>query len=79
MKFITEVNNSINGFVWGMFGLILLIGTGVLMTILTGGFQVTRIGHWFKNTLGSMFSKKVIGHTLEKGAISAMRKNITVS
>ena len=67
---ITQVNNSINGFVWGMFGLILLIGTGILMTVLTGCFQITKIGHWFKNTLGSMFSRKVIGHTKEKGAIS---------
>ena len=70
MEIITEVNNSINGFVWGMFGLILLIGTGILMTVATGFFQVSRIGHWFKHTLGSLFSKKVIGHTKEKGAIS---------
>ena len=70
MEMITQVNNSINGFVWGMFGLVLLIGTGILMTAVTGFFQVSRIGHWFKNTLGSMFTKKVIGHTKEKGTIS---------
>ena len=66
MEMITQVNNSINGFVWGMFGLVLLIGTGILMTAVTGFFQVSRIGHWFKNTLGSMFTKKVIGHTKER-------------
>ena len=70
MELITQVNDSINGFVWGMFGLVLLIGTGILMTAATGFFQVTRIKHWFKHTLGSLFSKKVIGHTKEKGAIS---------
>ena len=70
MEIITQVNDSINGFVWGMFGLVLLIGTGILMTASTGFFQVTRIGHWFKNTLGSMFTKKVMGHTKEKGTIS---------
>ena len=70
MEIITQVNNSINGFVWGMFGLVLLIGTGILMTSVTGFFQVSRIGHWFKHTLGSMFTKKVIGHTKEKGSIS---------
>ena len=70
MELITQVNDSINGFVWGMFGLVLLIGTGILMTVLTGCFQVTRIKHWFKHTLGSLFTKKVIGHTKEKGAIS---------
>ena len=70
MEIITQVNDSINGFVWGMFGLVLLIGTGILMTASTGFFQVTRIGHWFKNTLGSMFTKKVMGHSKEKGTIS---------
>ena len=70
MEIITQVNDSINSFVWGMFGLALLIGTGILMTAATGFFQVTRIGHWFKQTLGSMFTKKVIGHTKEKGSIS---------
>ena len=70
MEIITQVNNSINGFVWGMFGLVLLIGTGILMTCCTGFFQVTRIRHWFQKTLGSMFTKKVMGHTKEKGTIS---------
>lgn len=70
MEIITQVNNAINSFVWGMFGLVLLIGTGILMTVLTGFFQVTRIKHWFKQTLGSLFTRKVIGHTKEKGSIS---------
>ena len=70
MEIITQVNNSINGFVWGMFGLVLLIGTGILMTSLTGFFQVSRIGHWCMHILGSMFTKKVMGHTKEKGTIS---------
>ena len=70
MEIITQVNNSINGFVWGMFGLVLLIGTGILMTCCTGFFQVTRIRHWFQKTLGSMFTKKVMSHTKEKGTIS---------
>ena len=70
MEIITNVNDSINSFVWGMFGLVLLIGTGVLMTVLTGGFQVTRISHWWKHTIGSLFTKKVMGHTKDKGTIS---------
>ena len=70
MEIITQVNDSINGFVWGMFGLVLLIGTGILMTVLTGCFQITHIKHWFRKTLGSLFTKKVMGHTKEKGAIS---------
>ena len=67
---ITQVNNSINGFVWGYVGLALLIGTGIITTILTKCFQVGHLGHWWKNTIGSMFQKKVIGHSKEKGTIS---------
>ena len=70
LEIIESVNGSINSFVWGMFGLVLLIGTGILMTCLTGWFQITHIKHWFKRTLGSMFTKRVMSHTKEKGTIS---------
>ena len=42
------INDVINEFVWVKIGIFLLIGTGILMTVLTGFFQVTHIGHWFK-------------------------------
>ncbi len=67
---IAEINGSINGVVWGAFGLTLLIGTGVITTLCTKVFQVSHIGHWWKNTIGSLFKKNVIGHTKEKGTIS---------
>ncbi len=67
---ISEVNGSVNGVVWGVFGLALLIGTGIIVTLCTKFFQVSHIGLWFKNTLGSMFKKDVIKHRKEKGTIS---------
>ena len=67
---IAEINGSINGVVWGAFGLTLLIGTGVITTLCTKVFQVSHIGLWWKNTIGSLFKKNVIGHTKEKGTIS---------
>ncbi len=73
VEWITKVNGEINSVVWGMPGLILLIGTGILMTCLTKCFQISHIGHWFKQTLASMFKKDVIGHTKEKGSISAFQ------
>ncbi len=73
LKWLESFNGEINGIVWGMPGLILLIGTGILMTCLTKVFQISHIGHWFKQTLGSMFKKDVIGHTKEKGSISAFQ------
>ena len=67
---IAEINGSINGVVWGVFGLTLLIGTGVITTLCTKVFQVSHFGLWWKNTIGSLFKKNVIGHTKEKGTIS---------
>lgn len=67
---VTEINNSINTFVWVTLGLALLIGTGVLMTVLTKFFQVFHFGHWMKETIGKVFTKKVSGHTKDRASIS---------
>ncbi len=67
---VAEINGAVNSVVWGKYGLILLIGTGILMTVVTKVFQVSHIGLWWKNTIGSLFSKNVIGHSKEKGSIS---------
>ena len=67
---VTEVNNSINTFVWVTLGLALLIGTGILMTALTKFFQVGHFGHWMKETIGKVFNKNVSGHTKDKASIS---------
>ncbi len=70
LETLTNINNAVNDFVWVKVGIILLIGTGILMTVLTGFFQITHIGHWWKKTIGSLFDKKVISHTGEKASIS---------
>ncbi len=67
---LASVNDTINGFVWTTVGVWLLLATGVLMTVLTKFFQVTHIGHWMKKTVGSLFDKKVTGHTGEHASIS---------
>ncbi len=69
MDGITAINDAINSFVWGK-GVWLLIATGVLMTVLTKVFQISHIGEWWKNTIGSLFKKDVIGHSKEKASIS---------
>ncbi len=54
---VASVNGVINDAVWGLPGLILLIGTGVLLTFGTKIFQVLHIGHWWKNTIATVFKK----------------------
>jgi AGCS family alanine or glycine:cation symporter len=61
---IENVNGAINGFVWGLPMLILLVGTGILMTILTRFFQISHFRHWVKNTIGGIIKDKhVTAHT----------------
>lgn len=66
VEMITNVNGAINGFVWGLPMLVLLVGTGILMTALTKFFQLSHIGHWFKNTIGGIFSDKHITKHTDK-------------
>ena len=70
LQVIGSINKDINDVVWGAFGLLLLIGTGIIITVLTKFFQISHISMWFKHTLGSLFHKDVIKHSKEKGSIS---------
>ncbi|SDB50584.1 sodium:alanine symporter family protein [Butyrivibrio sp. INlla16] len=61
---IENINGAVNGFVWGLPMLILLVGTGILMTVLTRVFQISHFKHWVKNTIGGIFKdKNVTAHT----------------
>ncbi len=62
--YVERINNAVNGFVWGLPMLILLVGTGILMTCLTRVFQISHFKHWIKNTIGGIFrDKHVTAHT----------------
>ena len=64
---VTNVNNAVNGVVWGVPALALLAFVGILMTVLTKVFQVTHFGHWMKKTIGAVFKDKhVTTHTADK-------------
>ncbi|MBQ6756274.1 MAG: sodium:alanine symporter family protein [Oscillospiraceae bacterium] len=69
-KIIADINSAVNSVVWGVPALVLLIGTGVLMTVLTKFFQFTRFGHMWKTTIGAMFKNKHITKSADKQSIS---------
>ncbi|MBR2942356.1 MAG: sodium:alanine symporter family protein, partial [Clostridia bacterium] len=58
MQIITDVNGVVNKFAWGPVMLLLLVGTGVYLTMLTRGIQVRKFGYILKNTIGTLFVKK---------------------
>jgi alanine or glycine:cation symporter, AGCS family len=51
---VTRWNSAVNGVVWGPPMLGLLIGTGVLLTVLTGAVQFRRLGTALKEVLGKL-------------------------
>ena len=61
---IAMVNGKVNDFVWGLPMLVLLVGTGVLMTVLTKGFQLSHFKYWMDHTIGAIFKNRhVTAHT----------------
>ncbi len=66
---VSSVNDKVNGFVWVKIGLWLLILTGIIMSCITGFFQVTHIGHWMKKTVGGVFHKSAHNKN-EQGSVS---------
>ena len=68
-EMLTDINSVVNDFVWVKSGLFLLVGTGILMTVLTKFFQIVHIKEWVKSTIGSLFSNKTHEKT-ERGSVS---------
>lgn len=71
METFAEINKVINDFVWVKTGVFLLLGAGIWLTVYNRFFQIRHVKTWWKNTIGSIFSKnnKVKKNT-EEGSVS---------
>ena len=58
LEMITSVNSAVNSFAWGPVMLVLLVGTGIFLSIRTGFIQVRKFGYILKNTVGSLFRRR---------------------
>lgn len=54
---IAAINEVVNTWIWTDCGLYLLLAAGVIMTAVTGVFQITHLRHWWTNTIASVFRK----------------------
>ncbi|MBE6606996.1 MAG: sodium:alanine symporter family protein [Ruminococcaceae bacterium] len=70
LEIISNINSAVNSVVWGIPALVLLVGTGIIVTIMTKFFQFTHFGHVIKETIGSLFKKKDILKNSDKHSIS---------
>lgn len=67
---VTMVNGKINEWVWGIPMLVLILSTGILMTVRTGFFQVIKAKAISNETFFAIFKKKSVTKTKDKKAIS---------
>lgn len=66
MSAIAAGNGWLNGIVWGIPALVLLMGAGIILTVGLKGFQFRKFGYAMKNTIGKMFDK----HEAKEGEIT---------
>ena len=57
----TQIIGILNSIAWGPWMLILLVGTGVLLTWRLGFIQFTKFGYTMKSTLGALFRREDAG------------------
>ncbi len=55
---ISKISGQVNTLVWGVPMLMLLIGTGIFMSIRLGFLQFRKFGYIMKSTVGRLFSKR---------------------
>ena len=56
-----EIVAAVDDFAWGPVMLILLVGTGLYLSIRSGFLQFTRFGYAMRNTVGKIFKKQTAG------------------
>lgn len=57
METIYQINDWLNGIVWGPYMIALLVGTGIFLSIRLGFPQIFNFKYIMKNTVGRMFNK----------------------
>lgn len=70
VQLITQGNDFVNSLVWGIPMLILIIGTGIYMTVRTKFFQIIKAKYVSNETFFAIFKKRSVTKSKEKKAIS---------
>lgn len=71
MESVIRINDAVNVFTWGTFGLVLLLGSGLVCTVITGFFQIAHLRHWWSRTFGIVRGEGRIIN--DAGALSQLR------
>ena len=66
LELITNVNQVLNNFIWGVPAMVCILGVGLYLAIRTGFLPLRKFGYTMKNTLGRLFKKEAA----EDGALT---------
>ena len=66
LELITNINNALNSFIWGVPAMTCIIGVGLYLAIRTGFLQIRKFGYAIKCTVGRIFKKT----TASEGALT---------
>ncbi|MGN0402597.1 MAG: alanine/glycine:cation symporter family protein [Acetatifactor sp.] len=79
LKIVTDVNDCLNGFIWGPIMLVFFLLVGLMFTLRTKVFQITHIKQWLDVTFLSLFKKgnKKVLRTDDKHSISQFQSLCT--
>ena len=58
LEFITNLNQVVNQFIWGVPAMVCILGVGLYLSIRTGFLQIRKFRYAIHTTLGRMFKKK---------------------
>lgn len=67
ITWLSQANSTLNNIVWGVPAMVLILGTGLLLTIGTRFTQFRHFGYAMKHTIGQIGQKHV---TTDKGAVT---------
>ena len=70
IQLITDINDKVNGVVWGLPLIVLILATGIFMCVRTRFFHISKAKHVTQNTFLAIFKKKDVTASKEKSAIS---------
>ena len=58
LETITNINQVVNNFIWGLPAIVCIVGVGLLLSFRTGFLQIRKFPYAIKITVGRMFKKK---------------------
>ena len=77
IKTIEEVNDVLNGFIWGPYMLIFFLLVGAMFIIRTGFFHITQFKNWIDVTFLNVFRDRKVLKTDDKHSISQFQSLCT--